>query len=65
MEEQICVFQGLGEEVPRYLRWEGRVPNHRFSQSQVNSLVTGFWKHALTSDLSSLVVSLLEIIVSI
>jgi hypothetical protein len=48
--------QGLGEEIPLYLRWEGRVPNHRFSQSQVHSLVAGFWKHALTSDLQSLVV---------
>ena len=40
----------------RYLRWEGTVPNNRLSQTQVNSLITGFWKHALTSDLNSLVV---------
>lgn len=53
----VCVWcspvQGLGEDVPRYLRWEGKVPNHRFSQSKVNTLISGFWKHQLTSDLKT------------
>ena len=49
-------LQGKGEDVPRYLRWEGSVPNRRFSQRQVNTLITGFWKHSLTSDLQAIVV---------
>lgn len=50
-------IQGLGEDVPRYLRWEGHIPNHRLSQTQINSLIDGFWKHCLShSDIHSLVV---------
>ena len=57
-EVMVCAsLQGLGEGVPRYLRWEGEVPNHRFSQRQVNTLINGFWKYILTSDLKPLAVS--------
>lgn len=56
----VCVccslVQGLGEDVPRYLRWEGQVPNHRFSQNKVNILISGFWKHQVTSDLKTVAV---------
>lgn len=57
MRDIVCAccspVQGVGQDVPRYLRWEGQVPNHRLSQTKVNALISGFWKHQLTSDLKT------------
>lgn len=41
--------QGVGENVPRYLKFEGDIKNRHITRSETNELINGFWHHRLTT----------------
>ncbi len=39
----------MGDNVPRYLRVEGKVKNRHITRGEANKLMSGFWHHRLTT----------------
>ena len=45
----ILPTQGVGSDVPRYLRATGQVKNRRIGRSEANKLINGFWQYRVSS----------------
>ena len=48
-KDDVFQGQGMGENVPRYLRTEDKVKHRHLTQSEANLMINGFWHHRLTS----------------